>query len=794
MNPPARAPVSPIRRDHTDDAACRVRPPRTPVDSGVAAAQDRWRTFAELGHDIAYEIAFHHDEPQLTWGIGLERTAGYSVADLDDVGGPFAVVHPDDVEALADHYDTLKQGARDDVIIRAIHPDIGYLWYRLRAIPLIDPVTGETTGARGVAQDVSDVKRSEQQWADISSLTADVAYSYRIVDGEPEIDWMLGDYADLTGYTLNEVLAQGGWRQIVHPGDIGLNEERLRRLEAGESDETELRVVHRDGTVKWVRLTSRPEWDVDGQVRVLGSLRDVTELQQTRERWKAVSKLTSDYAYEVRIGNSGPEMVWETQPAAEVIGIGRDDDEALGEGWFSLVEPADRRSAEEAFARILDGHVDDRILRLRTKHGTVRSFHVQAQPVVDGVTGKVTGFLGALRDVTSEERTHQLDAQLAAVVDSTTDPVYTRDLRGRVTTWNPAAERTFGIPAAAIVGQTAACIEPSDRRGEITELFARALDGEKIADYETVRRTASGDVVDVSLTLLPIHDSRGRVAAVATVMRDISKLVDTRRALESVLERERQADQRLRQAEDMKERFITAVSHELRTPVTPIIGFAGALKMQFHELDEQVRSEMLEGITRNAEEVARMHERLIQMAEIGAESPSDGRAEPIELQPLVLEVLANGGRHFHQHQWRLHIEPLSVLADRTALRAVLGNLCANAVKYSPEGSTVCLTAGAREHEVLLQVTDEGSGIAPDVRESLFEPFAQSTEQPPGQHGLGVGLFAAQSYVTLMGGRLWVESSSDAGTTFAFTLPRAAQTNEASTTANVETASPGMPQA
>ncbi len=759
-------------------------------------SEERWRDFASLGQDVAYEIIDGDAGiPVVTWSVGLEQVTGHTLSSLEGLGGPLAIVHPDDAAGITEHLEELFTGrGTTETTARFAGPDGHYHWYRLRATPRFDPVSGEVVGARGIAIDISDLKESEERWQTLSAMTSDLVVAFRIEDGEPHPEWMAGNFVKLAGVTPEEMASIGGLRALVHPDDLGSYDEHMRRVASGKPDEIEIRIVDRAGNVKWVRMAAQVEPDNgDGARRYLGSVRDVTEARLATDRWAALAELTSDYAYEAHYTDLGAfDVVWQNQALESLTGYTMEEYEALG-GWPALVLPEDRQAAEEAQSRIRHGLVDDRELRLRARDGDVTRVRTLTRPLIDERSGVVTGFLGAVRDVTAQYEAARHEKHLSAVLAGSADAIYSRDVDGHVLTWNEGAQRIYGYTAEEMLGHTIDLLELPDRRGESNDLFVRALMGHEIIDFQTAHKTGSGHQVDISLTMTPVRDGHGQVIAVATVARDITTAKETLRALETALERQRSATTRLEETNALKDRFIAAVSHELRTPLTPIIGFAATVRARDMELDHTLRAEMLDGIVRNAEELSRMVERLLETAQLSTRSaPVDVKA--VDVRRAVLDMLTTSGNEFSHHQWQLDLEPVQVLANVEALRVVLRNLCSNAVKYSDKASTVSLSARVDGDEVLFEVADRGHGIGLEMLGLLFEPFQQASEQPPGHRGLGVGLFAARSYVTSMGGRIWVESSSDAGATLAFTLPRAAQTNEASTTANAETASPGTPQA
>lgn len=127
----------------------------------------------------------------------------------------------------------------------------------------------------------------------------------------------------------------------------------------------------------------------------------------------------------------------------------------------------------------------------------------------------------------SEER-----RELAAIVESATDAILSKDLHGTILSWNRSAERTYGYSAAEAIGRNVSMLLPPDRPSEVDEMIARLRTGERVDQFETQRVCKDGTVIDVSLTISPLTDIRGEVVGAATIARDITKLKEDAKQLQ----------------------------------------------------------------------------------------------------------------------------------------------------------------------------------------------------------------------------------------------------------------------
>jgi PAS domain S-box-containing protein len=135
-------------------------------------------------------------------------------------------------------------------------------------------------------------------------------------------------------------------------------------------------------------------------------------------------------------------------------------------------------------------------------------------------------------DITERKRAEETQARLAAIVDSSDDAIISKDLDGRVTSWNHGAERLFGYTAEQMIGKPISVIIPLDRQGEEQTILSRIAQDERVEHYETVRRRKDGTHLHVSLTVSPVKDSQGRVIGASKIARDITE----RKRLEEIFQ------------------------------------------------------------------------------------------------------------------------------------------------------------------------------------------------------------------------------------------------------------------
>jgi len=234
-------------------------------------------------------------------------------------------------------------------------------------------------------------------------------------------------------------------------------------------------------------------------------------------------------------------------------------------------------------------------------------------------------------------------------------------------------------------------------------------------------------------------------------------------------EAERSTANELRRLSALRADFVSLVSHELRSPMAAVIGAARTLQGRWRELTPEQRESFLALIGDETSRLARLIDDVLDTSRIEAGTFSFTFSD-VDLGELLRDVAASA--ELAQDEVQLTTEVgalLRVRGDRERLRQVIQNLVDNAVKYSSAGGRVHISARTNEAHVLIDVVDEGPGIAPEDRDLIFEKFGRSsggTTKP----GSGLGLFIARSIAEAHGGTLGVQSVLQRGSVFRLELP------------------------
>lgn len=307
-----------------------------------------------------------------------------------------------------------------------------------------------------------------------------------------------------------------------------------RALSRGETSVAEeIEIETRDGDCKILLNYALPVRD--GAQKIIGAVAvnvDITERKRNEQELARLATLVAS-SYDAIIGVSIDGRIMSWNVGAEHL-YGYAQDEAVGQ-LLSIVVPA--RCTEELWKtlfRLKTGeHIEQyETVRLR-KDGREIDIACTLSPIRNS-DGTTVAASSVERDITERKRGDEIRARLAAIVESSPDAIIGKSVDGIISSWNTGATRMLGYTAEEVVGKPISIVVPDDRLGEEQEILRCVSRGERITQFETVRRRKDGQPVNISLAVAPLWDSRGRLFGVASIARDITE----RKRFEEQLQRE----------------------------------------------------------------------------------------------------------------------------------------------------------------------------------------------------------------------------------------------------------------
>ena len=484
------------------------------------------------------------------WNRRYQETLGYSAEEISKIQAP---------DTIAEEYRELVARVMGAAWTTG-HAEVEAAWLTksgrqvpcyLTAVRITD---GTNAFALGVGIDISDLKRtreelrkSEMQYRRLLTNLPDVAWTSNL---SGQISYVSPNAQEVFGQTAEQV-CQGGTAaliQRIHPADREFVHLSYRKLfEEGAVFDVEYRLQRGDGEWRWVRDRAIRTHEQEGVLFADGVLSDITDRKQAEEDLRR-----SQEQYRRLLANL-PDVTWTMDSERRLTYVSPNVEELFGftpaeifdagrEFRLAQIHPDDLKAVADNYqALFVEGRIFDLEYRMRHRDGrwiwvrnrALRTFQQDGMRFADGT----------LSDVTARKQAEKIDSQLAAIVMSSGDAIIGKTTEGTIVSWNPAAEKMYGYPAAEVIGKHVSLLVPAERQDEVSEILGKVARGEQIQRLDTVRIRKDGSRFDVSLAIAAIKDRNGNVLGISTIAHDISL--------------RKQAEENLRKSEEQYRRLLT---------------------------------------------------------------------------------------------------------------------------------------------------------------------------------------------------------------------------------------------
>ncbi|WP_395701994.1 PAS-domain containing protein [Aquabacterium sp.] len=746
-------------------------------------------------------------DPQLriTWiNEGFTRISGYDAeAALGRTPGALLASGKADPAVLQQLADAAAAGRPCRVEVLNRRRDGREYWVDTEIQPLHDD-QGRLTGFMEIGSDITEKRRASEQ---LAAATEQLQRQHRRLDAilrgtragtwewNPQTDAVLVNerWLELIGHEADSFgpVTLAAWRDTVHPEDLPAAAHALRDHLAGGRDfyECELRLRHRQGGWVWVQVSGRiatrtpdgrPEWvagihlDISARKQAEAGLRDQEHLMRL-----VTDNMPGRIAYwdeqlALRFGNQaffahfGPAERLLGQPAVAVLG-----EERFRGGALLTAVMARAACSIEREETGPDG----------------RPVQTLTHMIPDMREGAIHGYVALTLDVSSLKRAEAELRHSMALMRSIVDnlpcalSVFDGDLQLRV--HNQQFRTLLGLPDHLFAPPQVSfesIIRHNAEQGEygpgdVDEIVARILArARQPAPHQIERVRANGSTLDIRGAPMP-------EGGFVTTYTDIS---DRRHAEERLRETNQEltlARDRAEQASVAKSQFLANMSHEIRTPMNAVLGMLKLLQHTALDGRQHDYAAKAEGAARA---LLGLLNDILDFSKVEAGKLAlDPR--PFRLQRLMdeLDVILRANLDAKPVALTLRLDPALpavVVGDDLRLQQILVNLAGNAIKFTQEGEVAVElqllahetrgSGGAPGDRVRLGITvrDTGIGIAPEQQQHIFDAFAQAEASTTRRFGgTGLGLSICQRLVSLMGGRIALQSTPGQGSCFSFEL-------------------------
>ncbi len=759
----------------------------------LSETEARYQTLIEQIPAVTYMESATGPNAILYLSPQVRTVLGFEQAGLSHEGW-LQAIHPDDRERVV-AIDRLTQetGEPFSSEYRMVRPDGRIVWLQDDAVLLRDG-RGEPLYWQGVRFDVTARKEAEEHLREaerryrtlveqIPAITyidecqsLDDPRSWPTIYISPQVETILG-------YSPEEWLNDRQlWGRLIHPDDVERSLEADRRhYRTGEPLAMEIRLIAKDGSTHWIRDEAIMVPDDDGRpLWSQGILLDITErklaeqqLHDAEERYRSLIETIPAATYIDTVA-AASEAVYMSPQVEHIFGFTPEEWLRQPELWEQCVDPEDLPEVAAKIERLnRDGTPYDAEYRFRRPDGQIVWVHDQAVVIRDE-HGVPRFSQGVMFDITerreAEEQLRETEERFRAIVEHVPAGIYVDapDTSMQSMYVSPQVEAITGIPEdewLANPDSWAEALHPEDREVVLGRYLA-AVAAEEAWSDEYRMQTRDGRTIWVHDETTVIHDDEGRHAMLLGVMSDITERKLAEHALRESEQREREAAERLRALDDMKNTFLAAVSHELRSPLTAILGLA--LTLERSEMVESDRNDLLQRLAANARKLDRLLKDLLDIDRLNR-----GIVDP---QYRVTDVGALARRTIESldaladRSIMVFADPVVISVDPAKVERIIENLLTNAARHTRADSTIWLRVQPDADGVLIAVEDDGPGISEDLREAIFEPFRQGPTSSAHSPGTGIGLSLVGRFAALHHGRAWVEEREGGGASFRVFLP------------------------
>ncbi len=728
-------------------------------------SEEKYRLISENANDL-FAVLNNKFEYEYINEKAYQKILGYSNEDI--LGkAHYDIINPEDYKISHNilRRGFKKGGSTGELKLR--HKNGKYIWVETKASVFknSDGLLKVITISRDITDRILSEKRlkeSEEKYRLISEGSDDLILAY---NEKMEIEYVNGEtHERILGYSAHLFWKQDFLFSIIHQDDRKILGSAIREGYKGGPYKLHIRYKHEKGHYIWFEFRGKTYYDKNGSKKSLVVGRDITDikviqdqLQESEEKYRELFE-EAPHAY----FSIGPDKsIKRCNKAAERL-LNYSKEELLHMTVFDLY--ADTKNGIEkaigVFNRFLSGEeIYDEELLMKTKNGNHIWISMSSKPVLDA-KGNTIESRSIVIDITERKQFEQELRIKESAIRSSINAIAITNLKGVLTYVNPSFLKFWGYSTdTEILGKNSRVFwQPKEK---VNEIIAHI---QKIGNWdgELSAQKKDGSIFYVQLSASMIYDMYSNPISVLASFIDITHRKKAEEEIAKALEEIKRSNAEL-------EVFAYIASHDLHEPLRMVSGFAKLLQKRYKDILDKEAHDFIDFIVDGATRMQNLINDLLMFSRVGTR----GKVfKPTDMN-IILEVVLNILREsVSDSNAVITSEPLPVIiADETQMIQLFQNLIANAIKFKrSEPPKIKISGETKNNEWLFTVQDNGIGIDSKNFERIFIIF-QRLHTKGEYPGTGIGLAVCKKIIQRHGGKLWVESKLEKGSTFFFSIPR-----------------------
>lgn len=645
------------------------------------------------------------------------------------------------------------------------------------------------------------LRKSEQRYQQLLESVTDYTYTVQVSNGQA-IGTIHGAGCEaVTGYTPKDYADNPKlWYQMIHESDRPTVIKKISAILAGSSRlPIEHRLIHRNGSIRWVRHTILSSFNDKGElISYEGLIKDITDLKQAEEKLDLSNKRLRLYMEE------SPLAFLEWDDTFHVIEWNAACTQIFG---YTREEAISRHAKDLILTPQVIDIVDNLFQSLMSQSGGHNSINENItkdgkliicewfNTTLTNEHGKAIGVASFIKDITEQKR---MEVELAVHRDHLEELVTKRtlelefeknkaqqyldiagvilvaiDTNQTITLINQEGCKVLGYDADEIIGKNwFETFIPEPNRQTARAVFHQLMTGElkSYQYFENPILIKNGQKRLISWQNEILKDNNGQITGTLSSGKDITNQRKNEQYIISLNKNLIERADELQEANKELESFAYTVSHDLRAPLRHIDGYIELLQERISDNLDENSQHYLQEISYSAKLMGKLIDDLLSFSRTSRQQLFFNKLDLEKVTHTVIENIAPdiGSRKI---EWQIGKLPM-VIGDSSLMQIALTNLISNAVKFTRPRKIANIEINSQEKnaEITVYIRDNGVGFDPAYADKLFGVF-QRLHHTNEFEGTGVGLATTQRIINRHGGRIWAESKLEHGATFYFTLPK-----------------------